>query len=53
LRRFLIGRVGGAFATLFISTLIVFFVVRLIPGDPVGVLLERSYSPEIAASLRA
>ena len=52
MRHFILGRLGGTAATLFVSSLIVFFLVRLIPGDPIGVLLERNYSPELAASLR-
>jgi peptide/nickel transport system permease protein len=50
--RFLLFRTLGIVATIFVSSILVFFLVRWIPGDPIAVMLGRSYDPEIAASLR-
>lgn len=50
--RFLLVRSLGVIATLFVSSVLVFFLVRWIPGDPIAVILGRTYDPEIAASLR-
>ena len=46
-RRFL-----SAIPTLFICTLLIFFIIRLIPGDPVDHLLgERGVHPELKQEL--
>jgi peptide/nickel transport system permease protein len=50
--RFLISRLLGGLLTLVVSAAIVFAIVRLIPGDPVSIILGREYEPEVAASLR-
>jgi peptide/nickel transport system permease protein len=50
--RFLLVRTLGIAATILISSVLVFSLVRWIPGDPIAVMLGRSYDPEIAASLR-
>jgi peptide/nickel transport system permease protein len=42
-----------AIPTLFLVALAVFFLVRLIPGDPAQVMLGEGASPEAIASLRA
>jgi peptide/nickel transport system permease protein len=50
--RFLVSRILGAIATLFVTTLLVFFIVRLAPGDPTAAMFSREYNAKIAASLR-
>lgn len=44
---------GQALVTLFAVVVLVFLLVRLIPGDPVRVILGMEYSPERADALRA
>jgi peptide/nickel transport system permease protein len=44
---------GQAVITLFAVVVLVFLLVRLIPGDPVRVILGIEYTPEAAAALRA
>ncbi len=48
----MIRRLLAALLTLFITTIVVFAMVRFIPGDPIATLLGREYEPEVAASLR-
>lgn len=43
---------GQALVTLFAVVVLVFLLVRLIPGDPVRVILGVEYSPERAEALR-
>ncbi len=50
--RFLVGRFLGAIVTLFVTTLLVFFLVRLAPGDPTASMFSREYDPKVAASIR-
>ena len=45
-------RLFGAIVTLFVSSVAVFSMIRLIPGDPITVLLGQAYDPKVAASLR-
>ena len=52
MRRFLIGRLLGAIVTLFVTTLLVFFLVRLAPGDPIASMFGTQYNAKVAASLR-
>jgi peptide/nickel transport system permease protein len=42
---------GQALLTVFIVVVLVFLLVRIIPGDPVRVILGTEYSPESAAAL--
>jgi len=52
--RFVLRRLVGSVPTLFGVTLFAFFLIRLVPGDPVQVLIgERGASPEIQAEMRA
>jgi len=44
---------GQALITLFAVVVLVFLLVRLIPGDPIRVILGVEYSPERAEALRA
>lgn len=39
-------------ATVFVSSVLVFLMIRMVPGDPASVLLGRDYSPDTARSLR-
>lgn len=50
---YILKRMLLAIPTLFLVALIVFFLVRLIPGDPAQVMLGEGASPEALASLRA
>lgn len=50
---FLTRRLGFAFITLFSVLTLVFLIVRILPGDPVFVILGDQASPESAAALRA
>lgn len=50
--RFLMSRLIGSIFTLFVSSLLIFSVIHFIPGDPIGVLLQKSLNPEVAAELR-
>ena len=50
---FLLRRFIGGAITIVASTLVVFFVVRVIPGDPLAAALgQRTYDPVVAESLR-
>ncbi|SFJ88524.1 peptide/nickel transport system permease protein [Amycolatopsis sacchari] len=51
--RFVIGRVAGGLLTLLVSSMVVFAMVRFIPGDPITArLAEGGLSPEAQAALR-
>lgn len=51
--RWLLGRVAQALATLVLVTVLLFFLMRLAPGDPLGQLTEeRQYTPDQLATLR-
>ncbi|WP_329284959.1 ABC transporter permease [Streptomyces sp. NBC_00691] len=52
--RFLVGRLLGLVAVLFVTSLVVFGSVHLAPGDPVSFLLHgRPATPEAVAALRS
>ncbi|MEU2510047.1 ABC transporter permease [Streptomyces sp. NPDC007863] len=52
--RFLVGRLVGLVAVLFVTSVVVFGTVHLAPGDPVTFLLHgRPATPEAVAALRA
>jgi peptide/nickel transport system permease protein len=44
--RFILRRVGQAVVVLFIVSILVFSMMRWIPGDPIVVMLGDEYSPE-------
>lgn len=50
--RYLLSRLLGSLATLVASSLLIFSMVRLIPGDPATALLGRAFDPEVAALMR-
>jgi peptide/nickel transport system permease protein len=50
--RYLVARLAGSLVTIFVTTVMVFFLVRAIPGDPLSALLGEDYDPAVAASLR-
>jgi peptide/nickel transport system permease protein len=50
--RFLLRRLGQTLAVLFTVSLIVFFLIRLIPGDPVMTMLGNEYSDQAYRDLR-
>src|SRR3990172_27868 len=52
MRRYLARRVVAFGATLFVVSLLVFVVIRVIPGDPVLIIMGTEGSPEAAAALR-
>jgi peptide/nickel transport system permease protein len=50
--RFLAGRLIGALGVVVASSLVIFMVVRLIPGDPISVLLEQETDPVAKEAFR-
>lgn len=52
MRRFVLRRVAASAATLFFVSLLVFVVVRVLPGDPALVIIGTEGSPDAAARLR-
>jgi peptide/nickel transport system permease protein len=46
------GKVGGAFVTLFGASLLAFLFVRVLPGDPVRLILGRLASPDAVIAQR-
>lgn len=50
--RYVIGRLLSALAVLIVSSVLVFFVVRLIPGDPISVQFGLQASPELKEAFR-
>ncbi len=50
--RFILRRIGQSVVVLFIVSVLVFSMMRWIPGDPVVVLLGDEYSPEAHARLQ-
>jgi peptide/nickel transport system permease protein len=52
LRRFVLRRVAALGATLFFVSVLVFAVVRVLPGDPALIIMGTEGSPEAAARLR-
>ncbi len=50
--RFILRRIGQSIVVLFIVSVLVFSMMRWIPGDPVVVLLGDEYSPEAHARLQ-
>jgi peptide/nickel transport system permease protein len=51
-RRYLVRRIAAFAATLFFVSLLVFVVVRVLPGDPVLIIMGTEGSPEAADRLR-
>jgi peptide/nickel transport system substrate-binding protein len=49
---YLAARVGVLVATLLIATVIVFFVLQVVPGDPVRYMLGVDANPELVAAAR-
>lgn len=49
---YVIRRLGHSVIVLFIVTLIGFFITHVLPGDPTGVILGDTASPEAVAALR-
>ena len=52
MRRYLLRRVGALVATLFFVSVLVFVVIRVLPGDPALIIMGTEGSPEAAARLR-
>ena len=50
--RFLLRRLVQAALIIFASLSVVFFIVRVVPGDPAGLMLGSSATPEDVARLR-
>jgi len=49
----ILGKVMGALAVVFVLTILIFVIVRMLPGDAVTVMLGGEGTPEQAAALRA
>ena len=52
MRRFILRRVVALAATLFFVSLLVFVVIRVLPGDPALIIMGTEGSPEASARLR-
>ncbi len=52
MRRFIVRRLVAFGATLFVVSVLVFTVIRVLPGDPALVIMGMEASPEAAAALR-
>jgi len=52
MRRLILRRAVAFVATLFVVSLLVFIVVRILPGDPALLIMGTEASPEAAAALR-
>jgi peptide/nickel transport system permease protein len=52
MRRLILRRAVAFVATLFVVSLVVFTVVRILPGDPALLIMGTEASPEAAAALR-
>ncbi len=52
MRRFIFRRVAALAATLFFVSVLVFVVIRVLPGDPALIIMGTEASPEAAARLR-
>jgi len=51
--RFLLGRLVGLMATLLVASLLIFFVLRVLPGDAATVALGVNATPDALAAWRA
>ncbi|MGH7318498.1 MAG: ABC transporter permease [Candidatus Rokuibacteriota bacterium] len=52
MRRFIVRRLVAFAATLFVVSVLVFTVIRVLPGDPALIIMGTEASPEAAAVLR-
>ncbi len=52
MRRYVLRRVTALAVTLFFVSVLVFVVIRVLPGDPALIMLGPDSSPEVAARLR-
>jgi peptide/nickel transport system permease protein len=50
--RYIFVRVMGGLLTIFVSSLLVFSMIRLIPGDPAAALMGQAFDPKLAHILR-
>jgi peptide/nickel transport system permease protein len=53
LRKYVVRRVAALLVTLFFVSVLVFVVIRVLPGDPALIILGTEGSPEAAGRLRA
>ena len=51
--RFLLGRLISLVLSLVVASLVIFFVIEVIPGDPAAFMLGMNAEPEAVAALRA
>jgi peptide/nickel transport system permease protein len=52
MRKYILRRVAALVATLFFVSVLVFVVIRILPGDPASLIMGTEGSPEAAARLR-
>lgn len=50
--RYVFSRVVGTVVAIIISSVVVFFAVRIIPGDPITAVMGKMYDPNAAATLK-
>ena len=51
--RYLITRLPSAAAVMVLASIVIFSVIRLVPGDPVATLAGPDATPETMAAIRA
>jgi peptide/nickel transport system permease protein len=51
LRAFILRRVAVGLLTIWLATVVVFLLVHVIPGDPIGALLQQNTSPQAREAL--
>src|SRR5688572_4903723 len=52
LLKFVLGRIGSAIPTLLIVSMVVFAIIRFIPGDPAELMLDEDALPSEVEGLR-
>lgn len=50
--RFLLGRIGKGVLTLFVSVTVTFLIIRLMPADPVSMMVDPKLGPEVQEAMR-
>ena len=50
--KYYVLRITGGLLTIFVSSLLVFSLIRLIPGDPAAELMGLAFDPELARLMR-
>jgi len=51
--RYLLRRIPSALLILFLASVLIFLVIRLVPGDPVATLAGPDATPQARAAIRS